>query len=485
MSTQKNPTLLVYGNTLAASMTSLALSNSLPASINLIWVKPNKVCASDALYGGITSPAAYQFNLQNGITEPELILNTDTTFTFGSRFKNWGYNNKSWMQCFHLPFAATSGVELHHFMTRHKASLGDFLISAQAAIKGTFAHPPTDNVKSPLSRAEYAYHFDAEQWASLFSSKIDNTRVNILRSELSLPKDLGLHDDAVLLTESQTHIESLKLSDGTIIKADLYIDCSGTSSQLLSSLNPDFVCQREVQLCSDIQSCDQTGPAHRSINGTNYGWQATTPLRNKNRVVNLFESSFTTNEANRQSVMLGYRDQAWQGNCVGIGHSAYALEPITPAPYILLLKDIERLLELIPVSADTQIERQQYNRRYRDDLTHAVLFHQALYAGQRDVGYKECAKLDRKLSQYLHRGILASFDFEPFNEQDWAILHAGLGRMPEHYDRMAEQVNFAKMQANLDSMRAGMAHLASKMPAHHTYLEKLTMYLKGSQKHGQ
>jgi tryptophan halogenase len=478
MSTQNKRTLLVFGNTLAASMTTLALSKALPESIELIWVKPSETCLSDELYGGITTPAAYQFNLKNGVTEPDLILNTDTTFTFGSRFQDWGNNNRSWMQCFHLPFAATSGVELHHFMTRHKANLGDFLISAQAGIKGTFAHPPTDNVKSPLSRAEYGYHFDPAQWGSLFSRKIDNTRVSILHDELSLK------GNAVLLTDAKDCIKSLKLSDGTLLKADLYIDCSGTSSQLLSTLNADFVCQREVQLSTEVKACEQTGPANRAIKGTDYGWQATIPLRHKHHVVSLFESAFTTNEANRQSVKLGYRNDAWQGNCVGIGHSAYALEPITPAPYTLLLKDIERLLELIPVSADTLMERQQYNRRYQDDMSHAVLFHHALYAGQRDVGYSECAKLDRKLSQYLHRGILASFDFEPFNEQDWAILHAGLGRMPEHYDRMAEQVDFEKMQANLDSVRAGIAHLASKMPAHHTYLEKLTMYLKENQKHG-
>ena len=189
--------------------------------------------------------------------------------------------------------------------------------------------------------------------------------------------------------------------------------------------------------------------------------------------------------ADYQTFALGHRNKAWHGNCVGIGHSAYALEPISPAPYILLKNDIERLLELIPVNHEVQIERQEYNRRFQDDVTHAELFHCALYAEQRDVGFDSSEKLHRKLTQYLHRGILASYDFEPFNQQDWAILHAGLGRVPKHYDRMAEQVDFEKMQANLDSMRTGIAHLASSMPAHHIYLDKLSTYLRNSEQHGQ
>jgi tryptophan halogenase len=473
MSQQDISQFLVFGNTLAASMTVLALSNALPKSIKILWVRPTTSCPSDLLYGGITSPEAYQFNLLLGISEPQLILETDTTFTFGTRFNSWGNNNLTWMQCFHLPFAATSGVELHHLMTRHKASLGDFLISAQAALKGTFAHPPTDNLQSPLSRAEYGYHFDPSQWSAVFFDKIDKTRVNVINADIAP------------LKHSQDNIDYMQLEDGKKLQADLYIDCSGTGSKLLATLNNEFVKQRIVHLKGETQSCSETGPACRFITGNKNGWQSVTPLREKNHIVSLIESSYDNEQADCQSYTLGYRKNAWQGNCVGIGHAAYALEPITPAPYILLKKDIERLLELIPLNHETQIERQEYNRRSQNDLTHAELFHRAIYAEQRDVGYGDCEKLNRKLTQYLHRGILASYDFEPFNEQDWAILHAGLGRIPEHYDRMAEQVDFEQTQANLDTMRAGIAHLASSMPAHHIYLEKLSMYLRDSEKHGQ
>ena len=469
--------LLVYGNTLAASMTVLALAKALPRSIKLVWVKPHTSCPGEVLYGGLSSPDAYQFNLQLGITEPDLILNTDTTFSFGTHFSQWGNNKRSWVQSFHLPFAVNAGVELHHFMTRHKLALGDFLISTQAALHGTFAHPPEGKPQSPLSRAEYAYHFDPAQWSAMFLSKLDKSRVT-LREQ-----------DMVAVTNKHEHIEGLQLEDGSTLTADLYIDCSGIHRQLLASLKHEFTIQRSVQVTSQIAACTTTGPACRTITGHADGWHAVTPLRNKNQRIALFERSATATQHSElhacQTVQLGYYQQAWQGNCVGIGHSAYALEPVTPAPYILLTKDIERLLELIPLDTHAPIERQEYNRRFYADVSHAELFHRALYAQQRDVGYASCEKLERKLNQYAHRGVLVSYDFEPFNQQDWAILHAGLSRVPQRYDRMAEQLDFNSMQTQLETVRSGIARLASTMPPHHIYLEKLSLYLRDNQQHGQ
>ena len=469
--------ILVYGNTLAASMTMLALARSLPRSTKLTWVRPKTCCPGEVLYGGLTSPEAYQFNLQLGITEPELILHTDTTFSFGTHFSQWGNNKRSWVQSFHLPFAVNAGVELHHFMTRHKLALGDFLISTQAALQGTFAHPPEGKPQSPLSRAEYGYHFDPAQWSAMFLSKLDKSRIT-------------LHEQSVSAVQiQQGDIDAVQLDDGSTLRADLYIDCSGIHRQLLAALNQKFIIQRSVHLTSQTETSATTGPACRSITGHQQGWQSVTPLRNKNQRISLLETSDKLADhagaLHCQAINLGSYQQAWQGNCVGIGHSAYALEPVTPAAYILLKKDIQRLLELIPLSANSQIERHEYNRRFQDDVEHAELFHRALYAQQREVGYASCEKLERKLSQYSHRGVLVSYDFEPFNPQDWAILHAGLNRVPQRYDRMAEQLDFNAMQNQLETVRSGIARLASSMPAHHLYLEKLSVYLRDNQQYGQ
>ena len=49
-----------------------------------------------------------------------------------------------------------------------------------------------------------------------------------------------------------------------------------------------------------------------------------------------------------------------------------------------------------------------------------------------------------KLDQFASRGVLAAFDLEPLNAEDWTILHFGMGRRPARYDRIADRVPAAE-----------------------------------------
>ena len=67
------------------------------------------------------------------------------------------------------------------------------------------------------------------------------------------------------------------------------------------------------------------------------------------------------------------------GNCVAIGHAAEVQEPVTHAPMLLLQREIERLLTLVPCSGDMSVERREFNRQSADDFTHAEIFNRALF----------------------------------------------------------------------------------------------------------
>lgn len=460
--------LVVVGNSFAASQCVAALTNELPSSFEIIWVRPIQKAKSDEMYGSITSADAYQFNLNLSCTEPDLLMNTGTSFSFGTRFVEWGRQKHQWMQCFHLPFHAERGVYFHHFMTRHNAKITDYLISAQAAIHGRFAHPPTDNPNSALSRAEYGYHFDPLEWSELFYNNVNKQQTNIIES------------DVTSVNVSADVITSVTLDNDEKVTADLFIDCSGAESRLLSALNGTHHVQRHVQATSKRQVVAQTGPSYRQVSGRVDGWESITPLQN----CNLHFSQKALNgdiQEGYTSYTLGHNAKAWIGNCVGIGHSAYMLEPVTQGPYLLLMKDIGRLLELVPLAGSLELESKEYNRRYLNDIEHGQLFHKALYHDQYDVGYSYCEKLERKLTQFYHRGIVVSFDLEPFNAQDWTILHAGLARKPNNYDQLADQVSEKEMAIKLDAMKKGIAHLAQQMPPHHLYINKLKQHVRGLQ----
>lgn len=459
-------TIAVVGNGFAATQCVMSLRQQLPESVEIVYVRTKKTVHSDILYGSISSPSAYQFNLQMGINEPELLLNTNTSFSFGSRYVDWGKSKLDWMQCFHLPFHAEAGVFLHHYMTRHNLDISDYLISVQAAKRGRFAHPPQDKPQSALARAEYGYHFDSQQWTTLFNQKLNKQNIRIV------------NEDIANVNIEQGNIKSISTFSNLQINANMYIDCTGSEAVLLSKLEGNIEHKRSVDAKLTSVNNEQTGPAYRQVTGFNNGWQSLTPLRQCNMMLRLRDLPNTDVVDQQQTFHLGKRPRAWSGNCVGIGHAAYIIEPLTPAPYMLLIKDINRLLELVPLADNHVMERNEYNLRLQDDIEHTQLFHDAMYLEQSGISSCNNVKLERKITQFCHRGVIASYDLEPFNDEDWVILHWGMGRIPSYYDKLTEQVPVSEMSAKLAKMKQGIAHLASQMPPHGVYLQNFLNYLK-------
>ena len=453
--------ITIVGNGLAAAQCALMLTTMLPSSVQLNLIRSKDCPDSDVLYGSITSPDAYQHNLQLTVSEPEIMLQSDSSFSFGTRFVDWGENKRDWIQCFHQPFSAEAGVHFHQIIRKHDANLEDYLISAQAAKLGRFAHPPVDKPESALSRAEYGYHFYPTEWAELFFKKLTSKKINIVDTESC---SVNLVDN---------NIESITLANGKQITADLFIDCSGTSSKLLSSISDEFEQQSQIDAVFKLVNVAQTGPSYRQIQGDHTQWQSVTPLQNKNLLLSV--KKHAANQSGTGQFTLGRRPKAWINNCVGIGHAAYVIEPLTPAPHMLLSKDILRLAELIPLGKNMLMESKEYNRRYINDVKHAELFQFALYDENQMPASDE---LTRKLEQFNHRGVLANFDLEPFHDEDWLTLHFGMGRKSQYYDRLADQINTTEMASKLLNMRKGLQHLAQQIPPHHIYLEKFLQYLR-------
>jgi len=226
-----------------------------------------------------------------------------------------------------------------------------------------------------------------------------------------------------------------------------------------------------------------------------FGWQSETSLKASVARLTVYAPE-TESEAlaahgdlpqHTGEITLGRRAQAWVGNCVAIGHAASALEPLSHAPMLLLEREIDRLLTLVPFSHDMQVERREYNRQGAEDYTHAEIFNRALHEAppKAETAFWLAAraeppheKLVQKITQFESRGYLAAFDLEPFTPEDWVILHHGMRRRPARYDRMADRTPEAEVAPALDSMRREIENLVKTMPTHHDYMVSLTRYLK-------
>ena len=75
--------------------------------------------------------------------------------------------------------------------------------------------------------------------------------------------------------------------------------------------------------------------------------------------------------------------------------------------------------------------------------------------------------------------MLVAFDLEPFNAEDWTILHHGMGRRPARYDRVADRVPEAELRPMLAAMPSG-DRKSREDPAEspHDYMINLLRFLK-------
>jgi hypothetical protein len=144
------------------------------------------------------------------------------------------------------------------------------------------------------------------------------------------------------------------------------------------------------------------------------------------------------------------------------------------------------------VSLDMSVEAREYNRLLANDVEHCRIFNQAFYeiAQCPDTSYWRAAKstnifpkLERKITQFQSRGHLTTFDFEPFNEQDWTILHFGLRRSSDRYDVFVDNIPEATIRERLDQLQSSINKIVNKMPLHQRYIDNFLNYLE--RKHGR
>lgn len=484
--------IAIFGNGLAGLLCVAKLNSILPNSVDLVYVEASQASETDIVFGTVTPPSTYDFLLSLGFTEPDLMPSTNASFSLGTCYKNWGPESRDWTQTFHRPLPAFNGVGFHHYLTRLRSvstelsELDPYVMSAAAAKAGVFAHPP-EGKNIPLKDIEYGYHFLPEEFCEFLTAKLRASAIEWLKTDVESVDRQG--DD----------IEQVALSNGEMFEADFIIDALGPNSKLIAPHTPTQSSDRQLRAMSAFTPNDKLDGVCRVLTGTNYGWQSETPLQNGTHRLAVYapESEVKALAAHENSdlspvnVTPGHAATPWQGNCLTLGHGAAIIEPLTPAPILLLQRDIERLAELIPVTGTMKVESREYNRRFTADYEHAELFHSAFFLSDvaGNTPYLQAAsasllndRLSRKVQQFKSRGVLVQYDYEPFDDRDWTMLHLGMGRYPTRYDPLADHIPEDQLKNRLTQMRSAIEVMAKKMPPHQIYMTGLLKYLK--EKHG-
>ncbi len=437
-------------------------------------------------------PTLAGFNHQLGIGEELLFATCQALPMMGQRFSNWSGAGTSFLHGYDFPSPAAAGLSFTQswIKGRHnglRAAWESFSTGAMMAKAGRVP----DGLQGVEPGCGYGYNLDARSYSALVKQAAIQRGVEWKRAEVG---DIELKDD---------RIAALILAGGERLEADLFVDASGPRALLIEQMpGATWESWRDWLPCDRMLTASarllQPYPGFSEISAFPNGWAGLFPLQGRTAVAAAYDSREVTDsdmlgelsaraglaisgEAIVSPLDQGTRGQCWIGNCVAVGDSAFALEPLDAGALHAAHYCISQLITLFPVEQERFPEADLYNRIIRQAAVNLRDFQAAHYKLNRRFGEalwdrrRESAvppSLQRKLELFAARGRVPLYDDETFEEEGWESLFIGHGLLPESCDprvnEIPEQRQIAMVQGKLETV----AGLASAMPSVGEFLSR-------------
>src|SRR5947209_12911728 len=273
--------------------------------------------------------------------DEKLVLNVCQAVPMvGQRFSNWAKGAAPFMLAYDdepppggdLPFTQYWAKGMLEGL---RVPFEDFSLGSACARLNTVPSAPVEHAR--LS-ARYGYHLDGASYSELVKQLAMRLGVDIVEAGL---RSVDAEGDS---------IAGLDLADGTRIGADLYIDASGREGRLIRSLKSATFESWSEWLPWDRMVAATAPrlprlPAFSQISAFDAGWVGLFPLQSRTALIAVYNSAaITDDEAVERAAVIarmpvggdavvselrpGIQRSPWIGNCVAIGESAIALDPI-------------------------------------------------------------------------------------------------------------------------------------------------------------
>jgi tryptophan 7-halogenase len=489
--------ILIVGGGTAGWMTAAALSHRLGSQNIAIQLIESAEIGTVGV-GEATVPHIRFFNEKLGFDEADFMAKTKATFKLGIEFCDWGRKGDSYIHPFGAFGEDIGGVAFHHYWAQmHRAGAGhpleDYSLPILAARAGRFAYP-ADDMDSLLSTYSYAFQFDAGLYAKYLRDYAQARGVQRLEGKI-----------VDVTQNSETgFVESVQLENGTIIDADLFVDCSGFRGLLIEgALKSGYdnwqhwlPCDRAVAV-----PCATNGALSPYTRATakDAGWIWRIPLQHRVGNGHVYCSSYISDadaadvlvnqlesapmaKLNQLRFVTGKRRHQWSKNVVAIGLSAGFLEPLESTSIHLIQLAIGRLLDFLPDKDWNPMLATEYNRlmdleyeRVRDFL---ILHY---HATQRDdTPFWNYVRnmpipdsLAHKLEAFRSRGIVINYRDGMFLDASWIAVYLGQRVIPQHGDPLGRVISDDALETTMERLRNGCAAAARSLPSHAEFIRQI------------
>ncbi|WP_076419039.1 tryptophan halogenase family protein [Colwellia sp. UCD-KL20] len=302
-----------------------------------------------------------------GLKESDVFKKCHAAFKQGGKFVEWVHGNGDF---YYHPFTVPLGygrIDLAPYVN----NIEDY------AVESNFQHHLCEAGLAPRTFAEgeyqgpcnYAYHLDAGELGVMLKEHCIKT-LNV-KHIVDTMKNTTLSNDG--------NIESISLNNHGNINADLFVDCTGSSSLLLGkALGVPFkhfddilFNDRAIAMQVPYENDDDPVATHTIATAQNSGWIWDIGLTNRRGIGHVYSSKFMTDEeaesnlrayigkpaegltARKISYQPGHRDKFWEKNCIAVGMAAGFVEPLEATAIMLVEISARYIAENFP--ADNHI----------------------------------------------------------------------------------------------------------------------------------
>ena len=486
--------MVIAGGGTAGWLAAAAISHQLGRLLEITLIESDEIGAIGV--GEATIPPIRVFHKLLQIDEQEFMRATAATFKLGISFENWGLKGDSYIHSFGRNGKPTWMCEFHNFWLRSlelgvQSELGEYCFELQAAKAGKFAI-------SQQGEINYAYHFDASQYAKFlrrFAEGFGIKRVEGKIKEVSQNPDTG-------------YIESLALHSGQVVEGDLFIDCTGFRGLLIEQTLKTGYEDWSHWLPCDSAAAVQTeltapaAPFTRSV-AHDSGWRWCIPLQHRVGNGLVFSSKFQSDESAKEELIgaidgkpltaprvltfqTGRRRQVWNKNVVALGLSSGFIEPLESTSIHLMMVGVTRLLHLFPFDGVKQSLVDQYNDGARVDMEKTrdfvVLHYHATQRGDtpfwqhcRDMPIPDT--LAHRVELFRENAYAFQGDNELFRVDSWTQVMLGQRIQPRSYHHAARILGEEELKRFLADYRASITQTVARMPGHQDFVNQ---YCKAS-----
>lgn len=446
-----------------------------------------------------STPYMKNFFQTLGISESIWMPACNATYKCGIRFPDWS-TVPGYTQYTHPFFsihdrdmgeACFRNANMHRRGIDAPANPQDFFMAAELARtqRAPIAQTPE------ITTGDYAYHFDAGLLGQFL--KQHALGLNVVHRIATI---------AQVQQQDNGDIKQLLLTDGEIVTADFFIDCSGFAGLLINqALGEPFISYGNNLFNDRAVALPTLGGSNNISSETvstalGFGWAWQIPLLNRFGNGYVYSSYFLDKEAAEKelrahlgstaegqearhlSMRVGRIEQHWRNNCLAVGLSQGFIEPLEATALMLTQFTIMHFIAQFEAGQFTAKLQATYNQRINqlfEGVRDYVVAHYYLNTRE-DTDYWRICRTRLPISDRLASFIEAwdkGLDFEAALHQhktalayfrpSWYCLFAGMGRFPQSLRPPSKDERIVSASA----ARAHCAAMALHYPKHREYLD--------------